>query len=69
VATRLSQCKLFGFYLCIVSKLETLDGSGALLADVPDDVRNGIGLVPQMTISNIYDTHLAISFAVSEAIG
>lgn len=60
------QSKLFGLNFSIVGELETLDRSSALLADVPDNVGDGVGLVLQMTIGNINDAHLAISPAISE---
>ena len=39
--------------LSIMCEVETFDGSGTLVADVTDDVRNGISLVSKMTIGNV----------------
>lgn len=41
------------FILSIVCEVETFDGSGALVADVADDVGNGISFVSKMTIGNV----------------
>lgn len=44
--------------LGILSKVQALDGSGTLLADVTNNSSNGIGLVPQITIADIRRAHL-----------
>ena len=41
------------FILRIVGEVETFNGSSTLVADVADDVGNGIGLVSKMTIGNV----------------
>ena len=41
------------FILGIVCKVETFDSGSTLIADIADDVGDGISLVSEMTISNI----------------
>ncbi len=65
----LAHGELLGFGICVVGELKTFHGSSALLADVPDDVGDGIGLVPQVTVRDIDDAHLAVALAISETVG
>ena len=51
-----------------MGKLEPLNSSSTLLADVSDDMSDCIGLVSQVTVGNIDDAHLAIALTVSETI-
>ena len=41
------------FIFGIVCEVETFDGSSTLIADIADDVGNGISLISKMTISNV----------------
>jgi len=65
----LAQSERFGFSVRVMGELKTFDSSSALLADVADDVGDGIGLVSQVTVGNIDDAHLAIALAISETVG
>lgn len=69
VSTGLVESQLLSLYLGIVGELKTLNGSGALLADVPDNVGNCVGLVSQVAVSNIDNAHVAESLAVSHSVG
>ena len=41
------------FRLGVTGELEAFNGGGALLADVADDIGNGIGLVAEMSVGYI----------------
>ena len=49
----------------VVGELEPFDGGGALLADVADDVRDGVGLVAEMAVGDVDDRHVAQTLAVA----
>ena len=64
----LAESKFLGLDFRVVSELESFDCSGALLADVADDVRDGVGLVPKMAVSDVNDARGAEALAVSDTV-
>jgi hypothetical protein len=68
VATSFLQSQFFGLNLGIMGELKTLNSGSALLANISDDVGNGIGLVLQVAIGDIHNAHLAVSFAVTKTV-
>lgn len=58
-----------GLRVRVVRELQPLDGRGALLADVADDVRDGVGLVAEVAVRDVDDGHVAQALAVARAGG
>ena len=50
----------------VVGELEAFDGGGALVADVADDVGDGVGLVPEVAVGGVGDGEAGAGFGVGE---
>lgn len=54
--------------LSVLGELETLDGSLALLRNIADNVRNGIGLVLEVPVGNVGEARARVSLAVADGL-